>query len=475
MNKLLRELQVELYWEKPEQFFKDITHLEPSKKETEFLKLTRNMDKKYIMVSAANQSGKTLTLSVIGLDACTTMSSRFSYPFKVLMLSGSWTQAHILQNYVLNGLKHPYVQSFLEGEPTKTRVRFNNGSWLTCLTASDFQVFGQTADLLIIDEAVLVKDKIIKDGYSRISGSKYKRYILSSTPEPEYYFSSFVNMWEKRNAGTDYLEWHPLNWTIYDCPWKLKDKRDLDIAKKNLTEEEWKSKWLGIPTFTVERGLFPIEHLRECFVKDGSIKFIPELPSIMGFDPGFFNPAVFEVFQVENDIWYMIHGESMEQKGTEAMINRIATVAQTFNVSDINVDSTRPELIIDLQSKVGCRVNSVRLKGEKASLQGTARNLVIEHRLRVEEKYKTMFKQMGVYTDKTSTNDDWVDAFLLSIRQVARPSGIWDFRIRKSRNKKSLRTMEFLERDTIEDWHRRVERSLFPHLYKKVKKKYPWE
>jgi len=430
---LISSLQEEIFYQDPNKFFEYVWNIygyKPSKAQSNIFSCIKDM-KTRIMVVSANGTGKTISLATIALYLTTVYSNKIQQPIKVLLIAGSWSQAHTLQEYVNHGLRTKYIKEQVEGEPTKTRVNFKNGSWILSATASDFQVFGKHVDALFIDEAVMVSETIINDAFSRIIGSSLGLIILSSTPEPKYYFSKFVNMWERRDEYPD-TEWVRISIKASDCPW-IKHE-EIEEARKSLSEEEFNAKWLGIPSFTRISNVFSIKDLNECLIDE--VKYIPEMTSVAGLDFGFFNPCAIVFVQKENDNVFIVHAEEWSEVPWSKQKKAIKRLITKYNTSTLYCDSTRPELIRDLQNELNCQVIPVPFASQKPSMQMNAGRLVMEHRLFIPREFKKLIQEMSIYTTTTKTNDDLVDALMLSLREEQLIPSSWEFIVKRERKLK---------------------------------------
>jgi len=424
MSSLLLALQEELFWQQPEKFFEYIWKDYGYKPISNQVKLFQSIKQGHrrIMIMSANGTGKTIALSTLSLYMTTVFANKTGHPVKILLIAGSWSQAHTMQEYVNHGLKSEYVKTQILGKPTKTNVNFKNGSWIKSATASEYQVFGKHVDCLFIDEAVMVPETIINDAFSRVIGSDIGLIILSSTPEPKFYFSKYVSMWERKDEYPD-TEWLRLSWKAMDCPWV--SPKDIEEAKRSLSEEEFQAKWLGKPSFVRSSNVFPIKDLDECIVDKVSYK--KELATVGGFDFGFHNPAALVVVQKDGDIIWVIDAVEWKEMGWEKQKNNLKRYVSKYGIHILFCDSTRPELVQDLKKELNCQVIPVAFKTQKPSMQMNAGRLVLEKRLRIPREFQKLIQEMATYMTTTKSNDDLVDALMLALRQHYSVPTMWKF------------------------------------------------
>jgi len=413
---------------------KDITPFAPSDKQKKLLGFMQSL-KKRVLVCSANKTGKTLLLAVIALWFTTVYAQIIGRPIKVLLVSGSWTQAKKLHSFISDFIDHPYIKDLISGDPKVTELHLKDGSWIKSFTASEKQVLGEHPDIYGGDEAVLIPDLIIDDSYSRIIG--LKMILLVATPETEYYYSRFIEMWSDKEK---YPNWERLSWSSFDCPWI--SLQEIKEAEAVLSSDKFNAKWKGEPSFNPRGSLFDAEKLQKnVMVKE--CKFDKETPSYMGVDFGSKNPTVITIFQKEGEIWYLVYAEAWTEKSRDFVMQRIAFLVKEYNVMLINADAAIPWLIRDLQQLRVCRIKGISFRGNKPRMQFGLQSLIEHDQIKIPEKHKTALMQLSVYTADTHEKDDWVDSIMLGVQEASIPSSTWYFKAGNKRKKK--RWSSFLE------------------------------
>jgi len=417
---LSQSLWVDIWDEDIVEFFRSVTGYEPSKKQMEFLQSFQK-GKTRILVSSANNGGKTLCLAVIALWSAIFLGDKEPRGVEILMVSGSWTQAKKLHAFIKRFLEHPYVKSRLKGDALITQSEWNNGSKIYCFTGSEKQVYGQHPDIYLIDEGELVSSVIFEDIYSRISHSKYGRVVITATPEPEYYFSKFVEYWLNENGK--YNHWLRINWSVLSCPWISMEA--IEEARENLSKDKFTAKWMGLPDFNPEGTLFSFEDLKDPEVRIKTKKFDPELPSAIGLDFGFKHPTAIVVAQWQGSYIHILHCEAKSLKTKSYWYERLKKLIPKYNVTRINCDAAVPWLVQDIKNLRLAPTYGITFKGNKSKMQFYLQSLIEHHMIKIPSEFQALYQELSIYTEDTKKKDDRVDALMLSAYKTSNPSNIW--------------------------------------------------
>jgi len=159
---------------------------------------------------------------------------------RIFHLSGSWLQASRLYDYfkplVTNQELFPDA---LEGEPTRYWTRFKKGGCLEVLTASAKSIRGGDADILSIDEAVLVPQNLINAAWPLVRASRFPKRIVTSTASPEVNLEWFVNLWQRAIE----LGFERFEWPQSECWWISRE--DNALAKLMLDSKTYAVEYEG--------------------------------------------------------------------------------------------------------------------------------------------------------------------------------------------------------------------------------------
>jgi len=190
---------------------------------------------KQLVVKVHRKGGKTKSVAV-------GFASLFKRDptLRIFHLSGSYLQASRLYDYFKPIVTNPELfPDALEAEPTKYLTRFRAGGSLEVLTASAKSIRGGDADILSIDEAVLVPRKLIDAAWPLIRASRFPKRVITSTASPEVNLGWFVNLWQ--NASQ--LKFERFEWPESECHWI--NKQDSADAKLMLDSQTYRIEYEG--------------------------------------------------------------------------------------------------------------------------------------------------------------------------------------------------------------------------------------
>ena len=232
-------------------FFTRVTKLIPTDSQKALLETLVDPTKKKIIVSCGRQTGKTLTSAV----ATVWLSLNFKYRIVLCSAQDSWLYNHIRNLFDNNLDLRDFVVSEgvfsivpLKGYETK------NGSVVHVRGATEKQLRGVGADLVILDEAAEMTSDTVTTALGNLSGPVSK-IILLSTPHKSSLFTEIVN------DPTKY-DFEVFTWSAENCSWHGKEL--LATKKKMLTMQKYKVEVLGLPLNASERAFFPPKQIDAC-------------------------------------------------------------------------------------------------------------------------------------------------------------------------------------------------------------------
>ena len=267
-----------LWYKSPTQFFKDIFNKEPYEYQKKILESIQSGNKR-IIIQAASSTGKTRLLAGIALWLSIVVAKIEKEPIRVVIISGSKSQAKYLYDYCREAFNNEYIRDEIEGDALQSITKFKTGSEIRALPNSLKAIQGLHSEVVLIDEAVLAGDFLIQDALRITSGMKRDIIILSGTPMDAA--SLFVNIFQDT---TEYPDWKRFSWTAKECPRisveKLKEA-------ESLPEEVRQVFWEGKPYLLKSERVVEFDALKDC-VKDID-QFLPEGNNriIAGLDWGY--------------------------------------------------------------------------------------------------------------------------------------------------------------------------------------------
>ncbi|MBI2685419.1 MAG: hypothetical protein HYX27_03810 [Acidobacteria bacterium] len=185
---------------KPSEWAQKQLEFTPSAKQAEVL----DIEAKYLILCCNRQWGKTTTIALKALHRALTIPNQ-----SIVIISRTKLQAGILidracdfaarlGHKIRRVLGHSYS------------LKLANGSRIFAVAHSQDTSVGNTAHVLIVDEAALVKDEVFFT-VSPFVGRTHGSLWLMSTPQRQAGF--FYNIWHNQNNG-----WHKIFSSIKDCP-----------------------------------------------------------------------------------------------------------------------------------------------------------------------------------------------------------------------------------------------------------------
>jgi len=192
-------------------------NFKPSSKQAEVL----DTDSKYMILCCNRQWGKTTTIALKSLHRALSVKNH-----SIVIISRTKIQAAILIERACNFaamLGHKIRRALGQ----RLSLQLPNGSSIIAVPHSQDTSVGNSANVLIVDEAALVKDQV----YATVSpfvGRTHGSIWLMSTPRRQTGF--FYNIWHGKDT-----RWKKIFSTVKDCPEfdpsYLEMQRELDPTK----------------------------------------------------------------------------------------------------------------------------------------------------------------------------------------------------------------------------------------------------
>ena len=400
----------------PEEFMRELKPYGANKNQTLFYQDIANLDIKSIILCSARGTGKTETLAVGGALWHLCVIPHFTkIPCRVLVISGSQMQSDILYDYCMDGIKSsPFIRSQVIGRPLRHETKFKYGT-LKALPSSFKSTLGHRADILIIDEAVEAGNEIIKRALSIVSGSPYRRIILSSTAHE--YFSLFVDIWEDpdKYGFTKHGYWSQL-----ECDWITAE--EIERLRKILDETTFRIDVLGEPTSP--DTFFPLDDLKASRVED-KIKYNPDGICQLGIDWGWApSPTVLTVAQVfgERDRLQVLYQKPFKRVSPKKMDIKIDGLMTQYSINKIIADRSHIHENQRLRER-GYLVQEVKFKPMKGQIMGELRRVIMNHEIDIWEEDWPLLDELRKYTEEKRKGQDRVDSLALAIWKAQRSRG----------------------------------------------------
>jgi len=287
------------WYHNPSVFFKEVFNLEPYVYQSKILNELRDLSIRRVLIMAAGGTGKTKLLAGLALWSTTALSKYLGKPYEVIIISGSQDQSRYLYEYCKEAIQYNIILSDLvKGEPLMTITRFKDNSIIRALPNSLKAIQGKHAHCVIVDEASIAGDFIIRDTLRIVSAHDPDRIILSGTPID--YYSLFVEMWED---DVKYNEWKRFHWDALECPIT---RKHLEEAKK-MPIDHFNIFYLGKP-YPMTNTLISPNLIKEASRDIQSFTYDSNGQSpIAGIDWGLRHPTVLVIIQQKDGIFRVIN------------------------------------------------------------------------------------------------------------------------------------------------------------------------
>jgi len=403
-----------LEWRRhPSLFFKEVWKhrgWRPTIDQAKFLEDMADDSNKFVLICSACGVGKTLTLATLSLWFTTVYARVENSPQQVMIASGSKKQSDVMYNYIIEMINNnAWIRELLAQEPTKTKTLFKDGSWIMPSPASEKFIWGEHPNVMIIDEAVLTKDIILIDAVFRIAPQRHCRLIVCSTPYD--YMSFFVDLWMNEEKYPQFRRYH---WSSKNAYWISQDIVDF---MKTLPEDEYRIRWLGIPTPSFS-SYFPLNQLKACRIMDEQEienELRGEGEFYMGVDWGWQHPTAIVVVKRKGKSLVVVYAEQRSRLSGDEAIEWVRQVAKDYMVNEIYCDSEARWEVMRLQN-LGLPAVPIKFHTEKKPMLSNLRSLINTQSLKIPSNMQDLLTQLARYNPNRKKDDDLVDALMLACR-----------------------------------------------------------
>lgn len=171
--------------------------------------------------------------------------------------------------------------------------------------------------------------------------------------------------------------------------------------------------------------IFPQEALDRCCKDEYDIHADDDsFDRIIGVDPGY-GSSQYGIVAVQRfkGKYMVLHAESLERSSYIDALKKVQLIADRFKIRKIFVDSSAPELILDLRDKMGYNVNGIAFNSYGTKMLHFASDQVSTDHVMIHPMFKKLKKQLMAIKvnkkglpEKTDRNPfDLGDAFLLAL------------------------------------------------------------
>ena len=392
-------------------YFKFLTGLTPTTDQAKLLKTLTNKNINKIIISAGRQSGKTLTCAV----AILWFIFESGLKIKILLLSA---QDNILYFHIREIFKnHPEFEKSIVAQGVYSIVPLKgfettNGNQVFVKGATEKQIRGIPADIVIVDEACEVKDNSILTAMGNLSGN-ISKFILLSTPHNKT--SLFVE-WATEEKPTFKIH----QWSSEGLSWHSKEI--LKEKKKRMSKQMYAVEVLGRPPTKAERSFFTRKHISKCIldveaIREGGPVSRLEIGLDFGMTESYTVLTLTErIGTTHRKILDIKTWKLPPQEVAKKIVNYISNVKSRFGVNSylIKADSKPPEYKKALK-KLTNKVYFLDATFHKEHMLGQLQRMIRAHNLIIPSKFVPLIKQLGRYRRGMKKGDDLVDSLAYSI------------------------------------------------------------
>lgn len=421
--------------ENPSEFVTNIIGIEPFEYQKNFM--DDPSDRKVFV--AGRQVGKSRTASWMALHYAVTHPDSL-----VLVTADALRQSSELFSQLQSEINNSGLADAQWGieRSTQTEIEFSHGSRIKVVPTgrNGNKIRGFTADLIIIDEAAFVENKIFEEVIEPMTLVSGGTIVLSSTP----YGASGYFYNKSTEAELSDSRWSKTAVSSYDNP--AIDDDDIEDMKKGKTRNQIKQEILGefVPAGD---QFFPNSLIRKCInddVERGVVRYAdadnekevdPNARLYMGADLG--AEGADETILSIIDEYGNIFSVEKHDFGVYEARKRIQQLDNHYNFEQINIDrgGVGEGPVAELRNKIGNRVEAVYLSTQKkqsvyqtmkAEMEAGNIHLPADEDIRLQlEKLgykKTKSGNLSIHA-KSGFHDDIPDSLALAIWAMPETGG----------------------------------------------------
>lgn len=378
-----------------------MTGLTPTEDQKGVLLDIANIDIHKMIISAGCQSGKTLCSAAGTLWWAFESGERCN----ILLISA---QDSILYYHIREMFKkHAELSDQLTSPFSPNLIPLKgfellNGNQVFVRGSTEKQISGLPCNIVIIDEACLIKRDIVLEGLNRLT-QPIAKFVLLSTPSD---VNSLFVEWTDEDSGFKVNQWSSegLSWhdPVIDA-----------LKKKEFTSAKYAVYMLGRPPKKEERTFFNRKHLDKCWKEhlelEGGLNSFIWIGIDWGFDPC---KTVVTVVEKIFSRRRLLMKRAWHRKPIEDFAGELVEVLTKFPNAVIKADNKPPEYrqyMIKNYPKI--KINYLDGNSHKdQELEQLGRH-ISQHTLEISDM--DTFKQLCVYTKNMRTGD-LVDSLALA-------------------------------------------------------------
>jgi hypothetical protein len=226
-------------------YFRRVTNLEPTSGQIEVMKTLLNFDDKLNIVVCGRGFGKSLICSVVALYLADVYSTEIGKPLTVLLISHQ-NEIYNKTDLFFRNCPDLYQRLRVKGTtllmPQESYQFKDNGSRVLLRLDTSFQIRGNDASYVILDESQAISEDIVFKDALPSCRKDMAKFVCIGTPERATWFSDKVEHIKNKKTNDSKL-WHISQYPSTVCPWLSKQ---IEVWKTQLTKEDYQSEVLAI-------------------------------------------------------------------------------------------------------------------------------------------------------------------------------------------------------------------------------------
>lgn len=301
-------------------------------------------EKRFWVHISARRTGKSSAAAVLGFAKLLEPNQQ------VIVVAPNFTLSSIIWDYTTQLIESFKIETDRFNQKDHV-VQLKNKSTFRLLSAENrSSLVGRAANLLIVDEAALIKDDeyFTRDLRPALSTFPDSRALFISTPrgKEHYLFEYYM-----RGLSNEYPDWGS---GLY--PWHTNprlQKADIDEAAKTLPEsifrQEYYCDWA-----VFEGQIFKVDekkHLGDFVGDDAPFKIEPgddRFTFIAGLDMGYRDETAFVVIATDDVSFYIVDEYIASEAATSEHAEAIRELVDKWGVEQIYIDSAAQQTKADL-------------------------------------------------------------------------------------------------------------------------------
>ena len=393
-------------------YFIDKTGLTPTPEQEQILLDIADPNKRNILEDCGRGLGKTLITGI----ALLWFAENEEYSNLELRVVSTLTEMYTKLDRVF--IDHPELKEKLRIPGHSKEIPYEEFEFITTHSrvsrqiATEKNVRSKRSNVLVLDEAQLMKDDVIQAAMGCRIEPLSKLIIIGTPSDKPSKFNEILETPEKFG-----FEVH--QYPSDKLPWNEKAAKDF---LKMWGKAAYAREYLARPPTEKERTLFSSPNITKCLYKEVIREGGQRSKIHVGIDWGF-NPAstvltVTEHIGARRRVLYI---KAWKNKPQEVMHPEIEEICARWKPDVIKADS-RPEPYKEyFSTHSNLSFNWIDGRIHKESMIGQIKRTISQHTLEIDETQQNLIRQLRKYKRNMDYGDDYVDSLMISAYEPSIP------------------------------------------------------